>query len=196
MSGVEFVTHGHLGGYVKSTSEYPHGDPWTWCPAVWDWAIATFRPRTMVDVGCGEGHTIKYFLERDVSAIGIDGCASAREAAVVEPERIVLHDFARGPLAIDPEIDLIWSCEFVEHVEERYAYNFLSIFAFARKAVMMTHAFPGQGGHHHVNCRSTDYWVCTMFHRGFMLSLDLTTASRALAPATHWGRSGLVFVPV
>jgi cyclopropane fatty-acyl-phospholipid synthase-like methyltransferase len=191
----EFVTDGHLGGYIKSTRDYPHGDPLTFVPRVWDWAIATFAPRRLIDVGCGEGHAVKYFRERGVDAYGIEGCAMAAHAGIVDPAHIMTYDFTfPDPAPVIYDVDLVWSCEFVEHVEEQYVENFLRVFDHATKAVLLTHAFPGQGGYHHVNCQPPLYWSELMFHRGFIVDQDLTAASRALAPHSHWGRSGLVFV--
>jgi hypothetical protein len=192
MSEVQFVNEGHLGGYVRSTPEYPHGDPWTWCPEVWDWAIETFKPQTVVDVGCGEGHTVKYFRERGIlQAHGVDGSPTAQRESVIG---ILPHDFNLGPLTF-AQVDLIWSCEFVEHVEEKYIDNFLPLFSSADKAVLMTHAFPSQGGWHHVNCQPTEYWITHMARWGHRLDWELTKVARALSSWTHWGRSGLVFLP-
>ena len=191
----QFVNDRHLGGYVKTSTEYPRGDWWTWCPQVWDWAILTFKPLTMLDIGCGEGHALRYFLDHCVEAIGVDGVPQVREAGIVPGNRILLHDFTTGPLAPEGQVwDLIWSCEFVEHIEERYLENFLTAFDLARKAVLMTHATPGQPGHHHVNCQPSEYWIERMQARGFTYDHELTLISRALALYTHWQRSGLVFV--
>jgi hypothetical protein len=191
MTDVEFVNEGHLGGYVRSTPEYPHGDPWTWCPEVWDWAVATFKPRHAIDVGCGEGHAVKYFQERGVITVGVDGSPTAQMAGVVN---VIGHDFSKGPWTFGP-LDLIWCCEFVEHVEEKYIDNFLPVFSSADKAVLMTHAFPGQAGHHHVNCQPAEYWIAQLGRWGHRLDWELTSIARALSSWTHWGRSGLVFVP-
>lgn len=194
MSVPQFVTQGHLGGYIKSDAAFPNGDPMTWCPGVWDWAIQTFNPRRVLDVGCGEGHAIRYFRDRAIEAVGIDGMACVVEAKVAPPATIYVHDFTRGKFLPYP-FDLIWCCEFVEHVEARYEDNFLELFSQAR-VVLMTHGLPGQQGWHHVNCQPSDYWIKRINARGFVYCLGLTGASRTLAPNTHWERSGLVFVKV
>ena len=186
----QFVTDGHLGGYIKATPEYPHGDPATWCPGVWDWAIKTFEPAFVLDVGCGEGHAVRYFEEKGIGALGIDGLAKQADYR---------HDYTKGSLPVDalhPSYfpDLIWCCEFVEHIEEQYVENFLTTFDRAKKVVLMTHAFPGQQGWHHVNCQYPSYWIGKMTVRGWQYSATLTYISRPLAPGTHWQRSGLVFV--
>ena len=194
MNAPVFIADRHLGGYIARSPSHPHGDWWTWCPGVWDWMAETFKPMTLIDVGCGEGHAIRYFLDHCcIDAIGIDGMVSARDAGIVPPERIMVHDFTNGAKDTGHP-DVIWSCEFVEHVEERFLENFLAVFQRARKAVLMTHAVPNQLGHHHVNCQPAEYWIEHMHARGFKLDEALTEASRELAPYTHWQRSGLVFV--
>ena len=189
----QFVTDGHLGGYIARSDSHPHGDWWTWCPNVWDWMASTFQPMTALDVGCGEGHAMRYMLDHCcIDVTGIDGMTSAKLAGVVPPERILVHDFEHGvPETSHP--DIIWSCEFVEHVEEEYLENFMAVFHRARSAVLMTHAEPGQQGYHHVNCQPAEYWIDRMRARGFQFSQVLTEHSRKLAPRTHWERSGLVF---
>jgi SAM-dependent methyltransferase len=194
MTAPEFIAAGHLGGYIKSTPDLPHGDPCTWCPPVWDWLIRVFNPRLVLDVGCGEGHALRYFLDRGVLAVGIDGMEQARDAGIVDASRILLHDFSCGTLTDIPAVDVIWSCEFVEHVDVQHAENFLQVFERAQKAVLMTHAFPGQAGYHHVNCQPPDYWISRVERHGFRHAKVFTAISRMLAPGTHWERSGLVFV--
>jgi hypothetical protein len=140
----------HLGGYVVG------GDAATFFPGLWDWLVDTWQVRSVIDVGCGEGHALKFFRDRGCCVIGIDGIEQ-------DDRDVVTHDYATGPWSIYDEdgattrpdglteFDLAWSCEFVEHVEERYVPNFLATFACARY-VLMTHGEPGQPGWHHVNC--------------------------------------------
>ena len=124
----QFITDGHLGGYIARSPSHPHGDWWTWCPSVWDWMAATWQPMTAIDVGCGEGHAIRYMLDHlCIDAIGIDGMQSAKHAGIVPPTRIIRHDFTQGIPDVG-HADVIWSCEFVEHVEEQYVDNFLAVF--------------------------------------------------------------------
>ena len=83
MNAPVFVADRHLGGYIARSPSHPHGDWWTWCPGVWDWMAATFKPETLIDVGCGEGHAIRYFLDHCcIDAVGIDGMVSARDAGI------------------------------------------------------------------------------------------------------------------
>ena len=191
-----FVNRGHLGGFVRSDPvDWPHGDPMTYTPLLWDWLVERYRPRVVWDVGCAEGHAVKHLLASGCQAWGIDGCIEALETAVVPRERIVIHDYSRGPLVVEATVekpDLVYSCEFVEHVERRYMENFLATFDLAR-VVCFTHAFEGQAGHHHVNCQAPGFWVSSMQERGFSWDRKASIRSRRIAGRSHWERSGLVF---
>lgn len=149
----------------------------------------------MLDLGCGEGHALKFFREHGVRVIGVDGMPQD------DPD-IVLHDFAAGHWYPARGgglswVDLVWTCEFVEHVEECYLPN-VTASIIASDLVLMTHAFPGQPGYHHVNCRDSEYWKGVMAALGFSYDHALTVATRELSklnedPNNHYSRSGLVF---
>lgn len=191
-----FVNRGHLGGYVKSDPvDWPHGDPMTFTPNLWTWLVDRYRPRAVWDVGCGEGHAVKFLLENGCQAWGIDGCIEVLETAVVPHDRIIIHDFTKGPVAVASDIlkpDLVYSCEFVEHVDQKHMENFLKTFDLAR-VVCFTHAFQDQPGHHHVNCQAPEYWIEGMRRRGFNWDESASLESRKVAGRSHWERSGLIF---
>ena len=176
----------HLGGYIGG------GDPDTWYPDIWSWARHELDARSVLDVGCGEGHSTRYFRDLGCEVLGVDGSPEAQRNSVI-PDRLVLHDFTTGPFVPGRTFDLVWSCEFVEHIEEQYARNFLAAFESSNRFVMMTHALPGQPGHHHVNCQPSRYWVQRLKEVGFDLDYRLTRHARALGHA-YFLRSGLVFV--
>lgn len=183
------VVDGHLGGYV------PGGDVGTWYPKLWDWLISVRGVDALIDVGCGEGHTLDYFRERGCQVLGVDGLSQER------PD-VIEHDYTLDGLPIgdfqNAGVTLCWSAEFVEHVDERYVSNFLTSFACA-DLVLMTHAVPGQNGWHHVNCRTDDYWIGALAAIGFTLDEQLTTDTRELAAmngreTNYYRDTGLAFV--
>ena len=204
---MQFVNEGHLGGYVAADAQYPNGDPKTFTPKVWTYLVDRFDPFCWIlDVGCGEGHALKWMKTYQTTPkksptpstflLGIDGSETADKNSVLPPECFMLHDFTKGPVRKEfpemPGTKMIWSCEFVEHVEEQYLQNVLSLFSRAN-VIAMTHAFPGQLGHHHVNCQETGYWMEKMRSIGFALDAKTTEDSRRLGNHSHWKRSGLVF---
>ena len=83
----------------------------------------------------------------------------------------------------------------VEHIEPQYV-EYLLRTLINGSVLIMTHAEPGQDGHHHVNCQTQGYWVDAMESVGFGLLPDDTVRVRKLATseqAHHMARSGLVF---
>jgi len=169
----DFLFDGHLGGCSKN------GDPATWTPGVWDRLIENLNVKSVIDVGCGYGHSTKYFLEKVESVLGIEGSQDAVDASLVR-EHIQVHDYSNSTFVPSEVFDLAWCCEFVEHVEEKFRQNFLDTFKRA-KYVAMTYAFPGQGGHHHVNEQPESYWLETMKQNGFELMRDMTSELRGVA---------------
>lgn len=177
----------HLGGYV------PGGDENTMYPGLWSWLVTSYQVRTVLDVGAGDGVAVDHFNRYGAVAVGVDGMGTGH------PD-VEVHDFQEGPWRPDDtsDFDLVWSCEFVEHMEERYVPNFLEAFRLG-KLVLMTHAVPGQGGYHHVNCRTADYWIGAMAAAGYVLDWGLTSVTRELAasdcpgPYPFYAHTGMAF---
>lgn len=175
---------GHLGGCILA------GDIGTFAPQVWDALIAKFEIKTMLDIGCGAGYAVQYFRQKCVYAKGVEGWEDAIAASPVK-EHIFQHDFTKGIFIPAHGFDLAWCCEFVEHVEEQFAGNFLTTFQFCRY-VAMTFAIPGQPGYHHVNCQPQEYWVKRMAERGFVFLEEDSVALRKLLfkPDGSWQPNG------
>ena len=179
MAKLHMVKAGHLGGYIRG------GDPGTWCPHLWSWAVQRWSVRSVLDVGCGEGHSARYFRDMGCEVLGVEGCQQAIDDSAI-PEQVVRHDFRDGALLPGRRYDLIWSCEFLEHVEEQYLPHVLATFAHAGTALLITHAFPGKDrGHHHVNCQPTAYWIAKLEGLGFECRVDLSREARTVTLADH-----------
>jgi len=167
-----------------------HGDPLSTTPALWSGLIDRFAPASMLDIGCGEGQVLSYFMRRGVIAHGIDGLEQSQRS-VRHP--FAIHDLTKA--AYYYPCDLVYCVEVVEHIEERYLDYLLDTLANA-PVVAMTHAQPGQPGHHHVNLKLESYWIEAMRGRGYHL-LPENQRYRDIAatddPGAYFARTGLVF---
>jgi hypothetical protein len=128
----------------------------------------------------------------------LDGCRQAIAESVL-PGHVVLHDFCQGAFGGQRRFDLVWSCEFLEHVDEQYLPNILKTCGLATRVIAVTHAFPGQAGHHHVNCQPATYWIKHFESLGFCCAVSSTIAARRRTlkdhdRVNHFARSGLIFV--
>ena len=177
----------HLGGNLHM------GDAESITPTLWDYLITRFGVRSMLDVGAGEGHATQYFHRKGVTAFGIDGLEGNVRNAVFP---LALHDLTTGPFTMP--VDLTLCVELVEHVAEEYVEHVLDTLTNGR-VVVMTHALPGQSGHHHVNCKPPEYWIDHFTTRGYRVSENnerYRALARADLPSSHFSRSGLVFVRI
>lgn len=182
------IEDGHLGGFVQG------GDPDAWEPQLWDALIKDFQIKSVLDVGCGEGYSTKYFLDKGCSVLGIDGSEKVLENSPLPKLYIMIFDYTKGAVGFDKAVwDLVWCCEFVEHVEAKFIPNFLESFK-AGKIIAMTHALPNQGGHHHVNEQNDDYWIKKIEKIGFKYDDKVTQKYRAIAQGKYFKQSGLIFM--
>lgn len=174
----------HLGGNVPTEDGNCH------MPDVWGFLMVKYNLQSVLDVGCGYGHAIKWFHDHGVQrTLGVDGDTNAVVGTVAP--RVMEHDFSLGPPPINENFDLAWSCEFLEHVEDQFIPNFMSAFKRCKYACV-TYAVPGQGGHHHVNCQNLPYWVDQFKKYGFRHDAEETAILRRTDRYhTAWGRPTL-----
>ena len=146
----------HLGGHLNKT----HTDRGTLL-----YLKNKYNIKSMIDIGCGPGAMVQIANDRGIDAWGIDGDFTLTYPQDIE-KKIFLHDFTTGKPKIDREFDLAWSCEFLEHVDEKYMDNYMDVFKKC-KYVVCTAAPPGTPGHHHVNCQTNEYWYDKFLKYGF-----------------------------
>ena len=149
-------------------------------PKMWRYLVDKYNMKSVLDVGCGFGFHLKYFKDfMGLNVKGVEGSKKVQELSFF-PENIINHDYSSGPLILNESFDLCWSIEFVEHVGEQYSENFIKTFQ-SCKYLLMTFATKGQGGHHHVNENSEEYWVNKLANHGFSLDENETPIIREMA---------------
>lgn len=180
------MSNEHLGG------AYEQGDSNTIMIDVWGYLLVKYELKSVLDIGCGFGHALQWFSQNGLCQIkGVEGWHEAVEKTLV-PGCIVEHDFNNGPAPIAQPFDLVWSAEFLEHVDEKYLPNVMPCFRLARYSCV-THAEPGQAGYNHVNCQGDDYWIRKFAEYG-MTHLDSETQllRRTDRWRAGWGRRTLM----
>lgn len=184
------VTDSKLGGYIVG------GDVNTAAPSLWEWLVVEKQIKSMIDIGCGEGHALSYFRDRDCWVVGVDAIEQPDEAIHQHDYRVnswVPFDIATNTPA---RFDLAWSCEFLEHVGAEHIPNFMATFQCADLA-LITHATPGQNGWNHVNCQDAAYWINVFDDYGFGFDQELTDTTRQIASSSgdwnYYMATGLAF---
>jgi len=186
--GLEFAgdqTQQHLGGNIKS------GDPFTYCPTVWNYLIERFCISSVLDLGSGSGNSAEYFFRKGMKTLAVDGFAPNVLSSLYPA---ILHDLTSGP--VNTKVDLVHCQEVVEHIEEKFLENLLRSLI-CGKVIVMTHALPGQAGYHHVNLQPSEYWVNHLARHGCVLLEEDTRRMRAFAKADgarYVEQTGMVFL--
>ena len=133
----------HLGGH-KGRTHLDNG--------VLDYMIQKYNIKSFIDIGCGPGGMVNLAKEKGLSSVGVDGDFTVDRSG----DNFVIHDYSIGCSPLVDTFDMAWSCEFVEHVDEKYIPNYLPDFQRANYVVM---TFSEKGGHHHVNIKPKEYWI-------------------------------------
>jgi len=158
----------HLGGHAGKT----HLDKMAIA-----WIKEKFLAKSFLDIGCGTGGMVEYATSQGLDAVGIDGDHTLKR---FDDSKFILHDFTNGPCPLSKQYDFGWSCEFVEHVYEKYIPNYIQSFQNC-KVVMITYAPPGWVGHHHVNCQEEYYWIDKFKGYGLEYRKDWTEELRKIS---------------
>jgi SAM-dependent methyltransferase len=148
------------------------------------------RPDSVLDIGCGAGAYLKYFVARGASHVfGVDG---------IDPRSSFLstEDYAQvdlsEPLKLDRTFDTVICVEVIEHLPAEHEQVLLdSITRHAGDRIVFSGARPGQPGVGHINCRPVTYWLDEFASRGWFPNLVDSVAMRTLSTFS-WFRSNLV----
>lgn len=155
----------HLGGH-KNRTHLDHG--------VLNFMIKTYNIKSMIDIGCGPGGMLGLAEDLGIESHGIDGDFTIDRGKL----SVEVNDYTLGPSNTSQGttfFDLAWSCEFVEHVDEKYIPNYIKDFQLANYVVM---TFSEKPGHHHVNIKPKEYWIETFENYSFQFDEKRTQQIR------------------
>ena len=143
-------------------------------------AIASlFHPRSVIEIGCGMGMVIEWFIMHEIPAIGYERSMIPRNLSPVKAA-IQRADFTIDdpPLAdiCDVAPDLTISIEVAEHIAPAHEARFLDWVTCA-PALFLT-ASPSPGGVDHLNVHPQAYWIKKLQARGYIHCPCLTEVWR------------------
>lgn len=131
--------------------------------------------KSVIDFGCGNADLVRGFMSYGLDAYGIEGtmncipyikvpCIDAVDVPLSIHNRVMIHDL-RYPIKnyFEEEnprlVDLALCLEVAEHLEVEYVDDFLYNIIRVANNIVFTAAPPGQGGNHHVNLQSRQWWI-------------------------------------
>lgn len=126
------------------------------------------KPRSVVDVGCGDGTWLSVFKARGVERVmGADGDYVDRGILQIPADCFIPADLSR-PFKLEGTFDLAMSLEVAEHLPESSAEGFVDALVNLSRVILFSAAIPFQGGAFHVNEQWQDYWVEKFHCRGYV----------------------------
>lgn len=130
--------------------------------------IDLVRPKSVVDIGCGDGTWLSAFQARGIEDIlGVDGDYVDRATLRIPADRFRSHDLGQ-PLDLGRRFDLAICLEVGEHLPQERADAFIDSVMRHAPVVLFSGAIPGQGGTHHVNEQWPQYWADRFAARDYL----------------------------
>ncbi|MFA5000533.1 MAG: class I SAM-dependent methyltransferase [Patescibacteria group bacterium] len=138
-----------------------------------------FKPKSVIDIGCGCGIYLKHFVERGVEIVGYDGSPAALKESLVG-DKIKMFDLAK-PLRLKKKFDLALCLEVAEHLEEKDADTLVETLTNLSETIIFTAAVPGQGPRSigHINEQWPEYWIAKFAVKDFVFQKELTARLKA-----------------
>ncbi len=126
------------------------------------------QPRSIVDVGCGDGTWLAVFREFGVSdTFGLDGDYVDRRLLQIPQDQFRATDLS-SPFGLPRTFDLAVSLEVAEHLPPQSAVGFVDSLTQLAPAVLFSAAIPLQGGTQHLNEQWPDYWAALFKARDYL----------------------------
>lgn len=144
----------------------------------------------MIDVGCGDGHLVKWAGEQGIFSVGYDITLPAD--VVTRRYQLWRMDLTKVPMTLG-KADLVLCWEVAEHLSKSAADVLCDSLMKATAPggiLLFTAAIPGQGGSGHINEQPHTYWRDKLVARGFVWdtgeSVHLSRVWRDVAPTAWW----------
>lgn len=131
-------------------------------------------PRTVIDVGCGEGWWALEFAKQDgTDVVGIDGDWHGEHLL---GDRFITHNLStKLPNELHGRFDTVVCLEVAEHLQAQRAASFVADLCKLVRGngyVVFSAAIPHQGGTGHVNEQWPAYWAELFNRNGFSVNSD------------------------
>ena len=154
--------------------------------------IDLLAPRSVVDVGCGDGAWLNAFQAHGVKdLVGLDGAWAAPHCAALPGLKFVEHDLGQ-PINLDRSFDLALCLEVAEHLPPEGAQRFIDELTRLSRVVIFSAAIPFQGGEGHINEQWPNYWAKHFTANGYVCAANLRWRFWSDPRVMFWYRQNLL----
>lgn len=126
-----------------------------------------FKPKSIIDIGCGVGSFLNDFSKLGVSKIiGLDGDYVPRNKLLIDEKNFRPTDLTK-PYFNNEQYDIVFSLEVAEHIDSKFSDQFIENMCKYGNIVVFSAAIPFQGGDNHINEQWQSYWVKKFLSNNF-----------------------------
>jgi cyclopropane fatty-acyl-phospholipid synthase-like methyltransferase len=130
--------------------------------------LQLISPKSVVDIGCGQGAWLRAFLENGIcDVLGMDGSYVRRSNLVIPEDKFREVDLT-GRYEINRNFDLAVCVEVAEHLLPSAGRYLVKTITERAAAALFSAAVPGQRGTSHINEQWPEYWRAIFFEHGFV----------------------------
>jgi SAM-dependent methyltransferase len=130
--------------------------------------MSLISPKSVADIGCGEGIWLKAFMEAGVTEVfGADGEWVQKERLQFPASNFLVADL-KEPISFSRRYDLSVCLEVGEHLPDATADTLVESLTNAAPVVLFSAAIPLQGGSHHINEQWPAYWAQKFAKHGYV----------------------------
>lgn len=116
-----------------------------------------FNPKSIIDLWCWLWTFVKAFQENWIDAYWVNWEWVEKDKLFINEESLIIHNLEQYH-AFDKKFDLAMSLEVAEHIDEKYADNFIKTIISCSDIIIFWAAIPWQVWQNHVNVQSPEYW--------------------------------------
>ena len=118
-----------------------------------------YKPNSIIDIGCGIGTWLRAAFELGITNIkGIDCNEISEDFLLVPRKYISIDDLENHENKDNKKYDLAISVEVAEHLDNSVSEHFIKTLISYSNIIIFSAAIPYQGGEHHINCQTPEFW--------------------------------------
>lgn len=144
------------------------------CVVIAQTIVQLFSPRSVLDVGCGNGALLAEFAVLGIKTFGLEYALAGVKRCLAKGLQVRRFDICTDTLADDQRFDLAVSTEVAEHLPAEFADRFVDLLCAASDRVIVTAGQPGDGGRCHLNEQPPAYWIDKFASRGYRYDCGVT----------------------
>jgi 2-polyprenyl-3-methyl-5-hydroxy-6-metoxy-1,4-benzoquinol methylase len=149
--------------------------------------IELFGPKSVIDVGCGDGSYLVEFENNGIKTKGFDNSREALRICFNKGLDAKKLNIVKDSIRIREKYDLAICFELAEHLPSNASNKLVALLCDCSDLIVFTAAPPGQGGYHHINEQPQSYWISEFQYFDYFYSKVKTDKLKS-----YWSNSNVI----